>query len=156
MYHTHLNDIEQITSGLYGALLVTEPGKPVDPKRDHVIIVGWDSSNGPEVVNGDSASGPPIHIKAGEPQRFRFINIGPANRKFFSIRKDTTVVDWRALAKDGADLPASRAVRGRAIVRLNVGEMYDAEFTAPEKGEYILAVGRPAKRMQYTRKLIVH
>ncbi len=156
MYHTHLNDIEQITSGLYGALIVSDPGKPINAKRDHVVIVGWDGPKGPELINGDSASGPPIEINAGETQRFRFINIGPANRMFFSIRKDTTVTEWRALAKDGADLPSVRAIKEPAIKRLNVGEMYDAEFTALEKGEYVLAVGRPLTRMKYTRKVIVH
>ena len=42
MYHTHLNDIEQLTSGLYGGIVVLEPGKRFDPQRDHLFVTGWD------------------------------------------------------------------------------------------------------------------
>ncbi|MEO8193288.1 MAG: multicopper oxidase domain-containing protein [Gemmatimonadales bacterium] len=160
IYHTHLNDIEQITSGLYGAIVVLEPGETFDPKHDHVYVAGWDGRvdfprNPTIVINGDSASGPPLELAVGVPQRFRFINIGPASRLFFSIRKDTAVVQWRALAKDGATLPAARAVMRPASQRLAVGEMFDAEFTPREKGEYVLAAGLPETRTKFRQKLIV-
>lgn len=42
IYHTYLNDEEQLTSGLYGAILVLEPGDTFDSSRDHAVLVGWD------------------------------------------------------------------------------------------------------------------
>jgi FtsP/CotA-like multicopper oxidase with cupredoxin domain len=156
IYHTHLNDIEQMIAGLYGAIVVLEPGKRFDPKTDHVFIAGWrgDGSTVVTVINGDTVAAP-LEIAAGVPQRFRFINIGPANRLVFAIRQDSAVVTWRRLAKDGADLPAAMAVRGPASRRLGVGEMFDAEFTATSPGEYRLTVGSPSKQMRYARRIIV-
>jgi len=106
------------------------------------------------LINGDTASAP-LEIVAGVPQRFRFINIGPANRLVFAIRRDSSVVTWRRLAKDGADLPPAMAVAGPAAGRLAVGEMFDAEFIAPTRGEYTLTVGSPKKQMRYRRRIIV-
>jgi len=40
MYHTHLHDHRQLTSGLYGAMLVLEAGETFDASTDHVIVLG--------------------------------------------------------------------------------------------------------------------
>jgi len=157
MYHTHLNDIEQLTSGLYAPMIVLEPGTKFDPATDHVFIAGWDGERRPPLIliNGDSATGPPIEMAVGATHRFRFINIGPAVRLFFAIRRGADVVTWRAVAKDGADLPPASIVTSPAIRRLGVGEMYDAEFTAREPGEYVVTVGPPDSQLRYKRKIIV-
>ena len=156
IYHTHLDDVEQLTSGLYGAIVVLEPGKKFDPETDHVFVTGWDGPADPPhiLINGDTA-GAPIEIKSGVANRFRFVNIGPAQRLFYAIRRDTTVQTWRPLAKDGADLPPSASVAQRASKRLGVGETFDAEFIATEPGEYRLTIGIPAKQMTYSRRIIV-
>jgi FtsP/CotA-like multicopper oxidase with cupredoxin domain len=156
IYHTHLDDVEQLTSGLYGAIVVLEPGKKFDPETDHVFVAGWDGPGPPMriVINGDT-TGAPIEIKSGVANRFRFVNIGPAQRLVFAIRNDTTAQTWRPLAKDGADLPASTSVAQRAAKRLAVGETFDAEFMAPKPGEYRLTVGIPAKQMTFSRRIIV-
>jgi len=157
MYHTHLNDIEQLTSGLFGPIIVLEPGQKFDPSTDHVFTAGWDGRRSPAfiTINGDSATGPPIELAVGAPHRFRFINIGPAVRLFFAIRRGADVVTWRALAKDGADLPTALAVNEPSIRRLGVGEMYDAEFVAREPGDYFVTVGPPETQLRYKRKIIV-
>jgi len=156
MYHTHLDDLEQLTSGLYGAIVVLERGRRFDPSTDHVFVVGWDGPADPPrlVVNGDSAS-TPLELAAGVPHRFRFVNIGPAQRVIFAVRRDSTILTWRPLAKDGADLPAQTAVVGPARHRVAVGETFDAEFTPPGPGEYFLTMGAPAKQMGYKLRLIV-
>jgi FtsP/CotA-like multicopper oxidase with cupredoxin domain len=160
MYHTHLNDIEQLTSGLFGPIIVLEPGQKFDPATDHVFTAGWDGDRRPRpaviTINGDSATGPPIEMAVGAPHRFRFINIGPAVRLVFAIRRGADVVTWRALAKDGADLPPALAAMGPALRRLGVGEMYDAEFTAREPGEYQVTVGPPDSQLRFKQKIIVH
>ena len=144
IYHTHLNDIEQLTSGLYGAMVVLEPGQRFDPQRDHVYVGGWDGDGEtamPFVVNGDS-TGPPRTLAAGVPHRFRFVNIGPAQRFVFEIRRAGALVQWRAFAKDGADLPPGQAQLVPSARRLGVGETFDAIFT-PEPGEYTFIVRLP-------------
>ena len=40
IYHTHLHDYRQLSSGLYGPLIVTDAGETFDPATDHVIVIG--------------------------------------------------------------------------------------------------------------------
>ncbi len=156
IYHTHLNDIEQLTSGLYGAIVVLEPGRRFDPGEDHVFVAGWDGPSGRHIViNGDSTGGTPIEMRSGAPNRFRFINIGPAGRLVFAIRRDSSVVNWRPVAKDGADLPGNAHEIAPARRRLAVGEMFDAEFTPASPGEYRITAGPPGNQENYSRRIIV-
>jgi len=142
MYHTHMNDLEQLTSGLYGPIVVLEPGQHFDPARDHLFIGGWDGRDDPPhlLINGDSIPRAPLELAAGVTHRFRFINIGPAGGYWPTLRQDSTVQRWRQVAKDGAELPAARAVERVARFRIQVGETWDFEWT-PRPGEYTLALG---------------
>ena len=139
IYHTHLGDVEQLTAGLYGAMVVLEPGERFDPRTDHVIVAGWDGDVRPRrpLINGDSVP-PPLELSVNHRHRLRFVNIGAAGFVRFSLKRDTSLVRWRAVAKDGADLPSPAAVDGPASVRINVGETYDASFDASQPGEYEL------------------
>ena len=145
IYHTHLNDIEQVTGGAAGALIVLEPGETFDSSRDHVYLSTW---HGPRpkvrgalpglLINGDSSASAAKELAAGVPHRVRLINIGAAGVVRFSISRDTTLVQWRRRAKDGADLPeALRQVQPAAQV-VAVGETYDFEFLPPGPGTYQL------------------
>ncbi len=142
IYHTHINDLEQLTSGLYGAIVVLEPGERFDSSRDHVYVVGVD---GPDdspphfVLNGDSLPRP-AEFRAGVAHRLRFVNIGMANRVRFTMLRDSTVVTWRALAVDGADLPPSQARVRPAVLMLWVGQTADFLFEPPGPGVYRLAL----------------
>ncbi len=145
IYHTHMNDIEQLTSGLYGGIIVLEPRRRFDPRRDHIFVAGWDSDAEPIhlLVNGDSLP-PPLDLAAGVPHRLRFVNIGAAAQFRFSIYRDSTLVKWRRLARDGADLPPVQALTVPAVEPVDVGETRDFEFV-PEPGEYRLVVSDPKK-----------
>jgi FtsP/CotA-like multicopper oxidase with cupredoxin domain len=157
IYHTHVRDLAQLTAGLYGPIVVLEPGQRFDPRTDHVHMVGWDadSTRVHLLVNGDSVSSPPIHITLGETHRFRFINLGAADRAFFCIRRDTTLAEWRPVAKDGADLPRAQRVVGKAQLLIDVGETYDFEFTPDRRGEYVLDTPVGPKGAKWKRKIIV-
>ena len=145
IYHTHLNDVAQVTGGAAGALIVLEPGETFDPSRDHVYLSIWHGR--PPVrlaqpgllINGDSSSSPAKEIAVGVAHRFRFINIGAAGVVRYSLRADTTLVAWRARAKDGADLPEVLRVMQPATQVVSVGETYDFEFTPPGPGSYELS-----------------
>ena len=144
IYHTHMNDIEQLTSGLYGGIVVLEPGRRFDPRHDHVYVAGWDSETMTHLlVNGDSLAAP-LELSAGVPHRFRFVNIGVAAAFPFAIYRDTSLLQWRKLARDGADLPPAQALTGPSLEWLDVGETRDVEFV-PGPGEYRLVIGDPAK-----------
>ena len=142
IYHTHLNDFEQLTSGLYGAIVVLEPGHTFDPATDHVYVAGWDGEEDPPhiLVNGDSVA-PPLELAAGVAQRFRFVNIGMAVQLRFSLAADSGLAVWRKVAKDGADLPPEQSRSGPAAIVLAVGETADASFTPSAPGSYRLTVG---------------
>ena len=80
--------------------------------------------------------------------RFRFINICPDEITLpVSLVADGKPVQWRALAKDGTDLPAQQATLREAKFNLGVGETYDFEFKADAKTVLTLqAKGETQKR----------
>lgn len=143
-YHSHLNDRHQIQSGLYGALIVTDA--PRDPTRDHLVVAG---GGGPEVfekyespyalVNG-SRNPRALRLTAGETHRIRLVSIHPDWLISFSLRNDTSVARWRAIAKDGADLPPALATSRPANVTMGPGETADFEFTPGAPGSWQLEV----------------
>jgi len=143
-YHSHLNDRRQIQAGLYGALIVTD--EPRDLTRDHLVVAG---GGGHEVlsrfespyalVNGRT-SPRPLRLTVGETHRLRLISIHPDWVVSFSLRNDSTVAHWQALAKDGADLPPALATMRRANVEMGPGETADFAFTPTEVGTWRLEV----------------
>jgi manganese oxidase len=147
MYHTHLNDLEQLSSGLYGAIVVLEPGQHFDPARDHAFIAGWDGrSDTPRIlINGDSLP-PPLDLAAEVPHRLRLVNIGLAVPVTFSIYRDSSLVPWRWVAKDGADLAANQTSVGPAQRVVHVGETYDFVFI-PHEGDYRLVASSPTRTL---------
>ena len=140
LYHSHSNEDAQISSGLYGALIVVEPGHVLDPKRDLVLLLG---SNGPfpnqGMLNGESEPSRDLELEAGTTYRLRLIQIQPDWRVHFSLLGDGGLAEWRPIAKDGADLPASRRVMAPARILAGPGETADFEFT-PRRGSYRLEI----------------
>lgn len=170
IYHTHLNDIEQVTGGAIGPLLVMEPGARYDPTRDHVYIGGWAGledetspgcvppASGPAcgprlMINGDTLGLPPIELEAGVKHRFRFINLGPAINIRYALRRDTTVVEWLPLARDGADLPMTVRIARPALQSVAVGQTWDFEVT-PKPGEWILTASPGNAPITWRRRLV--
>jgi FtsP/CotA-like multicopper oxidase with cupredoxin domain len=143
IYHTHMNDMEQLTSGAYGPIVVLDPGEPFDTRKDHTITVGWMGRgvfpNVKIALNGDSAP-PPLVLSRYFTHRFRIVNIGAGARFNFTLLRDSTVMTWRPLAKDGFDLPESTRTPRPASQFVSVGETFDAEWKPPGTGDYTLTV----------------
>ena len=146
IYHSHANELTQIQGGLYGAIVVVEPGATLDTATNRLVVVGGlsrhDSAFG--VVNGrlDPA---PMELRAGRTYRFRLINIGDA-RTYFALRhagSDTSLVAWRAVAKDGAELPPSQAVARTDRLLTGPGETADFEFRPEAPGTLALELDSP-------------
>ena len=54
--------------------------------------------------------------------------------------RDSTPVTWRAVSKDGMDLPADRATVRRAVQQMGNGETYDFELAPTEPADLTLVV----------------
>jgi FtsP/CotA-like multicopper oxidase with cupredoxin domain len=143
IYHTHLMEVRQQESGLYGAMIVLPPGEEWDAGHDHVFMVGT-RRGGPPVLNG-SARPPELVWEAGSAHRLRLVNIttGSPGLRFDLIRADSVPVQWTSIAKDGMDLPARQQRTVNAFQPVAMGETYDMRFTAAEPGVYLLRA-RPA------------
>ena len=141
IYHTHWHDEAQLRGGLYGALIVLEPGQRYDPAVDHIFIVGLDGPTVPGqrlpyVLNGAAAPVParapgPVAtpLRADVPNRLRLINITPNNTALsFTLTDGLKPVAWKPIAKDGADLPPPQRVSRDAHQLVSVGETYDFEI----------------------------
>ena len=148
IYHTHSHEELQMGSGLYGPLLVVDSTRPYDPETEKLIVVGGagpaDSLpqfgfESPGLVNGSNAP-PPIDLKVGRTYRFRLININPDWRIIFSLTSDAALQQWRPVAKDGADLPASQRRPRPAWLLTGPGETADFEFTPRARGDMRLEV----------------
>ncbi len=137
IYHTHWHDVAQLTTGLYGALIVLEPGQKYDPEHDRTFLVSRSNPNflaDALLVNGLSKPGP-IQLRVGEKYRFRFINITPSDDEVkFALLDKGKPAQWEPLAKDGADLPEFYRKPTDAKQTFAAGETYDYTFE-PNKPE---------------------
>jgi manganese oxidase len=79
IYHTHMHD-EQLVSGMYGPLIVLEPGEKFDPETDKIFLMSSTPPLEPPVsmLNGKSKPDT-MHLKVGITYRFRLINITALN-----------------------------------------------------------------------------
>ena len=147
MYHTHGHDSRQLVSGMYGALVVVEPGAKFDPAVDHIVLLGGagppPAPGVPPGVEINRSTKPgPMMIKAGVKHRFRIINITPNFTLVVSLRGESGPVQWRAIAKDGADLPPNQATVRPATLTIGVGETYDFEYEPTSSGDLRIDVLR--------------
>jgi FtsP/CotA-like multicopper oxidase with cupredoxin domain len=138
IYHTHWHDMDQLTTGLYGALIVLEPGEKYDPKHDRIFVVsrgGADIFYSPMLVNGtDHPAG--SEFRAGERYRLRFINITPADDGTSMVLAAAgKPVSWTPMAKDGAELPGHFRADCEAKFKFAAGETYDFEFRPGKSGK---------------------
>src|SRR5215467_10253926 len=144
IYHTHWHNFLQLTGGLYGPLIVLRPGQTFDPETDKTMTISLGGAfdlKSPVLLNG-SAQPEPLRLKVGAKYRFRFINISASGNYQVSLLAGASPVRWRAVAKDGADLPPAQVVEQEARQGVGVGETYDFEFEPAAKGDLRLEVLR--------------
>ncbi len=143
VYHSHLNDIQQLTKGMYGPMIVIGENEVYNPALDHSFIVGWKTPN-PQSGSDLDLNGwdevPVQKAKTGETHRLRLINIGPAGRVNIQFTKDGEQVPIKTIAKDGADFPEVQQKDVMVSPKVAVGETADFNFTPKEPGTYELKV----------------
>ncbi|HEY7877368.1 MAG TPA: multicopper oxidase domain-containing protein, partial [Gemmatimonadaceae bacterium] len=163
MYHAHVDELREQLAGLEGAIIVRDPG--VQPSaNDHVFFLKGLAPDGahPFEVNGRD-NPDTLVLRVGQPVRLRFINLTTVNiapfvaltaRQDSSLGavKDTMIVDWRPVAKDGADLAPASQRPHLARQTIGVGETYDFEYMPSHAGLLRLEVrGNGGKRLLLAR-----
>jgi FtsP/CotA-like multicopper oxidase with cupredoxin domain len=131
MYHTHMHDDHQLSTGMYGAMLVMDPSETYDPETDHALVVGVDGigSRASVVLNGSKQ--PVLPLRAGRKHRIRLANITRHDNVSIALRNRHDVITWRPLTKDGIAVPSNQAAPRKAEQLIGVGETYDFEYDAP-------------------------
>jgi manganese oxidase len=138
MYHTHMQELFQQSGGLWGPLLVLEPGQPWDREHDKVFQVGSRPNDGAPLLNGEERHDT-VSITAGVSYRFRLMNVTMANPALeFWLVRDGAPVGWTQLARDGFDLPAWQHNRSRARLPVGIGETKDVEVRIARPGRLAL------------------
>jgi FtsP/CotA-like multicopper oxidase with cupredoxin domain len=136
MYHSHINELLQTNSGMYGAIIVTDSAHRFDPRIDKIILVGGGGPGNIERRSGAMVNGsirPQMDLEAGTTYRLHIIQIHPQAIVVFRLGNDSTTAVWTPVAKDGADLPPEQAKQRPARVVMGAGE----------NGEYLYTPQRP-------------
>jgi FtsP/CotA-like multicopper oxidase with cupredoxin domain len=156
IYHTHWHDEYQLTNGIYGPLIVLPPGEKFDPAADipFVFSIG-DFGNLGEIalINGTPQS-KMMQLEAGKTYRFRLINISTNNQGMqASLRGANGPVEWRVIAKDGADLPSALQRESNAELTITVGETYDVQFKSTKTQDLVLDLLLPGQKIHTSQTL---
>ena len=143
-YHSHLNELRQIGSGMYGALIVTDA--PRDTAHDHIVVAGGGGvpvfhKEGPAFLLVNGRLNPrPIRMTMGDTNRVRLVSIHSDEILKFRLGDDSTVARWTPLARDGADLPAALRRLEVATIAMGPGQTADFTFVPDRPGELQLEV----------------
>jgi len=143
-YHSHLHEMRQIGSGMYGAIIVSDA--PRDTTRDHLIVAGGGGlpvfyKQGPAflLVNGSAFPGA-IRMTVGDTNRIRIVSIHADEVLHFRFGSEASAVRWNPLARDGADLPAALRAAKPAVWKMGPGETADFTYVPNHPGSLTLEV----------------
>ena len=143
-YHSHLHEMRQIGSGMYGAIIVSDT--PRDTTHDHVIVAGggglpvfYKQTPNFLLVNGRRTPRP-ITMTVGEPNRVRIVSIHADEILHFRFGTEGHVARWKPLARDGADLPSALRNPKDALMAMGPGETADFIYVPAKPGNMGLEV----------------
>jgi manganese oxidase len=143
IYHPHADEVRQQQAGLTGAIVVVDDPATYSTDRDVVVMLSTPrrAADGQTVYINGTNTPAAREWRVGERYRIRFINIHTARPSMIGrLMRDSTVLTWRAVAKDGADLPAERRIIVPALQQIGNGEAYDFEFTPTVAGDHRFVV----------------
>jgi manganese oxidase len=149
MYHSHFNEATQIGSGAYAPIIVLNKGEKFDPETNRILFIADGGPMGnviagpppPVILNGKPLPDP-ITLTAGTKYRFRLFNLKNDDLERIALLDESDKpIMWRAIAKDGADLPPSQATVRPASLGFGSGEIYDFEYTPQKSGELKIRYG---------------
>lgn len=142
MYHTHGEPGYELSQGLYGPLLVLEPGENYDAARDRVFVLAARGARRDAAPAINGLVWPRTeHFEPDSTYRLRFLHISPDESKQIRLLDEPgEPVQWRLIARDGAELPETGQRLTAAVSRIAVGEIFDVLWTPAESGVYTLEV----------------
>jgi FtsP/CotA-like multicopper oxidase with cupredoxin domain len=161
IYHSHVDEPRQHRAGLLGALIVRDSASR-DSSDDLVFFIkSARAQKNPEggvplEINGIGDPDTTV-LRVGRAYRMRFIGmqVGFPNAtaslttrpdSSYPNLRDSLIVQWRPMAKDGADLPAEARSPRLAEQIVTMGETYDFEFVPERKGSLRLEVRQAGPR----------
>jgi FtsP/CotA-like multicopper oxidase with cupredoxin domain len=146
IYHTHWHDSVQLRNGVYGPLIVLEPGQKYDPEHDQTFVfsIGKYEPFGFLLLVNGSPQPSPVELHTATRYRLRLINI-TSNSVDLRVRLNNqgAPAKWKVVAKDGADLPAAQLKSCDAEMGIAVGETYDVEYQSDGAGQADMVVWDP-------------
>ena len=152
MYHSHVDEPRQQRAGLVGAIIVRDRGASKADDHTFFLKSALAGQNAPVVLDINGQPNPDtLMLAAGRPVRLRFASLAVLNpnatvtlttRQDSSFRnlRDTLLVQWRPVAKDGADLPEHARVPRTARQIVGMGETYDFEYMPSAAGHMLIEV----------------
>jgi FtsP/CotA-like multicopper oxidase with cupredoxin domain len=150
MYHSHFSEAQQMGSGLYGPIIVVEPGQKFDPETDRVLFFGTAGTGTnpvfgpfPNFVMNGKTQPDAMNLKVGTRYRFRLFNLAGDTPLAVAVNAGDKPITWRAAAKDGYPLPPSQSIDKPATLMFDPGEIYDFVYTPKSAGELVLTFGLP-------------
>ena len=156
IYHTHWHDVTQLRNGVYGPLIVLEPGQKYDPEHDQTFVFGLGKfpSLGVMLLINGTPEPFPAKLQAGVPYRLRLINITD-NISTLKVRLvgNDAPLQWKVIAKDGADIPPAQLKTSVADMTITVGETYDVQYQADHPGNVDLQIWLPGFPVRVTQPL---
>jgi FtsP/CotA-like multicopper oxidase with cupredoxin domain len=157
IYHTHAADPGQLSGGIYGPLIVLEPGESYDAEHDRLVFVGTrDDGFYAERITVNGTEHPsPVTLQKGAKYRLRIVNMAPDLAANLRLGSAAQPMQWRALAKDGAALPPPLMIKGDAVLHLASGEAYDFELEPQAAGEFPMQVENAVNKVTLAGQIVV-
>ncbi len=143
IYHPHADELRQQEAGLSGAIVVVDSIESFDSVHDRVLLITSPRTRAEQQTVYLNCTNRPaaLEFRAGERYRLRFVNIHTSRPSMIvRVLQDSVPVTWRAVAKDGMDLPADQATVRPAVQQFGNGETYDFEFASPSPRDLTLTV----------------
>jgi FtsP/CotA-like multicopper oxidase with cupredoxin domain len=155
IYHTHMHNM-QLLEGMSGPLIVTEPREEYNSIKNKIFFISQGGAD-PErllFLNGKTSTDTMV-LNRGINYRFRIINITAIGPDLtVSVLLNGAPVDWRPIAKDGADLPIDlKRIKPAFDQSVSIGQTMDFAFNPTRTGNYVFAV-RDYKDSTVLRKIL--
>ncbi|HMA23009.1 MAG TPA: multicopper oxidase domain-containing protein [Gemmatimonadaceae bacterium] len=141
MYHVHGERGEQLASGLYAPLIVTDSTTPFDPRTEPIFAFadGGPGANSPIFING-SASPDTVELVAGTRYRIRMIFITANDVLMMTLRGPSGLPLARSFGLDAAENP--NATLRPVQYPTGPGHTRDVAITFDSPGDYSLIAQR--------------